>query len=59
MGGEEGRAAHGEEPQVALSAVAAVLLAALDGSVLNPPAPIFEAVLLCRAVCVLGTCWIT
>lgn len=52
--------AHGEQPEVVLSAVAAApLLAFLGRSVLNPPAPIFEAVLLCGAVCVLGTCWIT
>lgn len=52
--------AHGEQPEVVLSAVAAALLLAfLARPVLNPPAPIFEAVLLCGAVCVLGTCWIT
>lgn len=59
VGGGGGRAALGEQPEVALFAVAAALLAALGRSVLNPPAPIFKAVLLCRAVCVLGTCWIT
>lgn len=60
VGGWRGRAAHGEQPEVALfCAVAAALLAALGRSVLNPPAPILEAVLLCRAVCVLGMCWIT
>lgn len=52
--------AHDEQPEVVLSAVAAALLLAfLARSVLNPPAPIFDAVLLCGAVCVLGTSWIT
>lgn len=41
---------HREQPDVALSAIAAALLAAFSLSVCSLPTPIFEVVLLCRAV---------